>query len=68
MQRQLSEEKARPYKPDREELKRRALSVSGRFRSGLSDLSAEHDLYLDEALRAPIRTSDDDLRPEGAGT
>jgi hypothetical protein len=35
---------------DREELKRRALAVSGRFRSGLKDLSTEHDRYLEEAF------------------
>ena len=35
---------------DREELKRRALALSGRFRSGLNDLSAEHDRYLEEAF------------------
>lgn len=34
---------------DREELKRRALAISGRFRSGLNDLSTEHDKYLEEA-------------------
>ena len=37
---------------DREELKRRALAVSGRFRSGLTDLSTEHDRYLAEAFGA----------------
>lgn len=36
--------------PDPEDLKRRALAVSGRFRSGLRDLSAEHDRYLEEAF------------------
>lgn len=35
---------------DREELKIRALAVSGRFRSGLTDLSTEHDRYLEEAF------------------
>ena len=35
---------------DPEDLKRRALAVSGRFRSGLRDLSAEHDRYLEEAF------------------
>ena len=35
---------------DREELKRRALAISGRFRSGLNDLSTEHDRYLEEAF------------------
>ena len=34
--------------PDREELKRRALSVVGMFRSGKSDISVNHDKYLAE--------------------
>ena len=34
---------------DDEEQSRRALAVAGRFRSGLGDLAAEHDRYLDEA-------------------
>ena len=37
--------------PPQEELKRRAAALSGRFRSGLSDLSTEHDRYLEETLR-----------------
>jgi hypothetical protein len=37
--------------PDREELKRRALQLSGRFHSGVPDLSTEHDRYLGEAFR-----------------
>jgi hypothetical protein len=37
--------------PDREELKRRALQLSGRFHSGVQDLSTEHDRYLEEAFR-----------------
>jgi len=36
---------------DIEERRRRALEVCGRFSSGLNDLSAEHDKYLDEAFR-----------------
>lgn len=32
-----------------DELKQRALSVAGRFRSGLGDLSRRHDDYLAEA-------------------
>jgi Spy/CpxP family protein refolding chaperone len=36
--------------PDPEDLKRRALAVSGRFRSGLRDLSTEHDRYLEKAF------------------
>jgi len=35
---------------DREELKRRALAISGRFDSGLKDLATEHDRYLEEAF------------------
>lgn len=35
---------------DREEVRRRALAVVGAFRSGLSDLGAEHDRYLAEAF------------------
>jgi len=34
---------------DREELKRRVLQLSGRFRSGVTDLAVEHDRYLEEA-------------------
>jgi hypothetical protein len=30
-----------------------ALEVSGRFHSGLSDVAARHDVYLDEAYRPP---------------
>lgn len=35
---------------DQEELKLRALQLSGRFRSGLRDLSVEHDRYLEDAF------------------
>jgi len=38
-------------RPDREELKRRALELSGRFHSGIHDLSTDHDRYLEEAFR-----------------
>jgi hypothetical protein len=31
--------------------RRRAAALSGRFHSGLSDLSTEHDRYLEEAFR-----------------
>ncbi len=34
----------------RKEKKRRALAAVGRFRSGVSDLSANHDRYLGEAF------------------
>jgi len=32
-------------------LRQRAAALSGRFRSGLSDLSVGHDCYLEESLR-----------------
>lgn len=32
-----------------EERRRRAIAAAGRFRSGLRDLSTEHDRYLNEA-------------------
>ena len=35
-----------------EERKRRALAASGRFRSGVSDLSRNHDTYLAQAYGA----------------
>jgi hypothetical protein len=34
----------------RPERKRRALAAVGRFRSGVSDLSTDHDRYLEEAF------------------
>lgn len=37
-------------RPSREELKRRAAALSGQFRSGLPDLSSEHDRYLEESF------------------
>jgi Arc/MetJ-type ribon-helix-helix transcriptional regulator len=42
--------------PDREELKRRALQLSGRFRSGFQDLSTEHNRYLEEATKTTSTT------------
>ena len=36
--------------PDREAVKRRSLEALGHFHSGLTDLAAEHDRYLDEAF------------------
>lgn len=35
---------------DRDNLRQRALELSGMFRSGLTDLSVEHDRYLEEAF------------------
>lgn len=34
-----------------EERKQRAIAAAGRFRSGLADLSVEHDRYLPEAYQ-----------------
>ena len=38
---------------DREERRRRALSVVGAFASGVDDLSVNHDEYLAEAYANP---------------
>jgi hypothetical protein len=35
----------------REDLRQRALALSGRFHSGLPDLSTGHDQYLEESFR-----------------
>jgi hypothetical protein len=35
---------------DRDSLRRRALAAAGRFRSGVSDLSQDHDRYVAEAF------------------
>jgi Arc/MetJ-type ribon-helix-helix transcriptional regulator len=35
----------------RDDLRQRAAALSGRYRSGLQDLSTEHDRYLDDAFR-----------------
>ena len=37
--------------PDMEEIRRRAIAVAGRFRSGHSDISTNHDEYLAEAYQ-----------------
>lgn len=36
---------------DEAERRRRAIAAAGRFRSGASDVSSEHDRYLAEAIR-----------------
>jgi hypothetical protein len=36
--------------PDREERRRRALAVVGRFQSGRHDISEEHDRYFAESI------------------
>ena len=41
-----------PETTDREERKRRALSIVGMFRSDVPDLSTHHDQYLAEAYEA----------------
>lgn len=37
---------------DRQELRRRAIAVAGKFHSGDEDLSAEHDRYAAEAFES----------------
>jgi len=48
--------------PDKEEQRHRAIAASGRFNSGVTDISAEHDKYLAEAFtsseRKPIEPKD----------
>lgn len=34
----------------RKELRQRAMALSGQFRSGVSDLSTDHDRYLEESF------------------
>lgn len=41
---------ARHAGPDREEVRRRALGVVGRYASGVPDLAAEHDRHVAEAV------------------
>ena len=36
---------------DEQERRRRAIAAAGRFRSGTSDISADHDRYLVETFR-----------------
>jgi len=49
--------------PDKEEQRRRAIAASGRFNSGVTDISVEHDKYLAEAfsdhLPSPERMSNE---------
>jgi hypothetical protein len=45
-----SEQAAGDQELSREELRRRAAALSGRFRSGLPDLSTEHDRYLEDEM------------------
>jgi prevent-host-death family protein len=48
----LSPVEAGESRKDQEDLRQRALQLSGRFRSGLTDLSVEHDRYLEDAFSA----------------
>jgi hypothetical protein len=42
---------AQPETQDHDATRARALGAAGRFRSGLSDLSSQHDRHLSEILR-----------------
>jgi hypothetical protein len=44
--------------PDKEEQRRRAIAASGRFNSGGTDISVEHDKYLAEAFGGPLPSSE----------
>lgn len=52
IRRSLDETLAHSLVVPRDEIRRRAESIVGRFASGQSDVSAEHDKYLDEAFSA----------------
>ncbi|MFH0925294.1 MAG: CopG family transcriptional regulator [bacterium] len=43
---------SKPPPIDKEKIWKRALAISGRFRSGLKDLSTNHDEYLDEVYNS----------------
>lgn len=45
---------------DPEERRKRAIAAAGRFRSGVSDLSTNHDHYLEESFAAESREGDAD--------
>ncbi len=50
---------------DREEKRRRARKISGKFRSGVPDLGVNHDYYLDEAyayFHQSAKLADENLR------
>jgi hypothetical protein len=51
IRRALDETSTRSVAVSRDELKQRAKSVAGRFTSGRSDVSTEHDRHLDEAFQ-----------------
>jgi len=38
--------------------RRRAIAASGRFNSGVTDISVEHDKYLAEAFGGPLPSSE----------
>jgi len=44
--------------PDKEEQRRRAIAASGRFNSGGTDISVEHDKYLAEAFGGHLPSSE----------
>jgi len=49
--RRLIDQTLRGHAVPKAELKRRALEAAGRFSSGRSDISAEHDRHLEKAFR-----------------
>jgi len=58
-----------PDLTDMAELRRRAIAAAGRFASGVSDLSVEHDLYLVEEMTEELaegKAEHDKKAPGGA--
>jgi len=44
--------------PDKEDQRRRAIAASGRFDSGVTDISVQHDKYLAEAFGGHLPSSE----------
>jgi len=53
--------------PDKEEQRRRAIAASGRFDSGVTDISVEHDKYLAETFGGRIPSSAGESRDSKSG-
>ncbi|UCE40572.1 MAG: ribbon-helix-helix protein, CopG family [Candidatus Aminicenantes bacterium] len=47
---------------DQDERRRRALAAAGRFRSGISDISINHDKYLEDAYSAIKNSKEEEYK------
>jgi len=48
---------------DQDERRRRALAAAGRFRSGKSDISINHDKYLEESYKVTVSQDEEKKKP-----